>query len=200
MADDDDPIVCEIPVHLSEHLRKNLYVAQFPLRPAYRPMPNAPRAARLKPEHQILQLDYSVDQRSVHFDSDAEEHLKQKTLRLQSTCVPPLTNYAIGVFRDGQLHLTPVTAIVQMRPSLAHIDAAAGEEEDDMDTTPDNLNGKSQKEPQEAENKEVQFQFKKKQSERQLSAIQNSYAYHKQKINAESWKELSVCDKEVGLS
>jgi DNA-directed RNA polymerase III subunit RPC5 len=45
--------------------------------------------------------------------------------------------------------------------------------------------------------KEVQFQFKKKQSERAISAIQNSYAYKKQQINAEHWRELKVYDKDV---
>jgi DNA-directed RNA polymerase-3 subunit RPC5 len=97
---------------------------QFPLRPSYRPMPYAPKTARVKPDNQILQLDYEVDQKSEHFDKDAEDYLKQKTLRLQSTTVPHLSNYVVGVFRQGQLHLTPVSSILQMRPSLAYIDEA----------------------------------------------------------------------------
>jgi DNA-directed RNA polymerase-3 subunit RPC5 len=47
--------------------------------------------------------------------------------------------------------------------------------------------------------KEVQFQFKKKQSERAMTAIQNSYAFKKQQINAESWRELHVFDPNVRL-
>lgn len=169
------------------------YMVQFPLRPSYRPMPNAPRTARIKPENNILQLDYDVDQRSEHFDKDAEDYLKQKYLRLQSSSVPALTNYVVGVFRQGQLHLTPVTSVLQMRPSLAHIDDAVDEEEDDdMDVTME----QEQKEAA-AEVKEVQFQFKKKQSERAISAIQSSYAFKKQQINAEQWRELDVMDKSV---
>jgi DNA-directed RNA polymerase III subunit RPC5 len=129
-VEDDDPVVCEIPVHLAEHLRHNAFVVQFPLRPAYRPMPEAPRAARMKPDHQILQLDYDVDQRSEHYDADAEDYLKQKHLRLQSSSVPALTNYAVAVFRDGQLHLSPVSGVLQMRPSLAHIDDAVEDDEE----------------------------------------------------------------------
>uniref|UniRef100_K3WSU3 DNA-directed RNA polymerase III subunit RPC5 n=1 Tax=Globisporangium ultimum (strain ATCC 200006 / CBS 805.95 / DAOM BR144) TaxID=431595 RepID=K3WSU3_GLOUD len=189
----DDPIVCEIPVHLADELRKNIYMVQFPLRPSYRPMPSAPRAARVKPDNQILQLDYDVDQRSEHFDKDAEDYLKQKYLRLQSSSVPALTNYTVGVFRQGQLHLTPVKSVLQMRPSLAHIDDAVDEEEDDdMEVTAE----QEQKEAAAAnEVKEVQFQFKKKQSERTISMIQSSYAYKKQQINAEQWRELQVMDK-----
>lgn len=52
------------------------------------------------------------------------------------------------------------------------------------------------KEPEE-ETKEVQFQFKKKQSERAINAIQSSYAYKKQQMNAEHWVELQVNDKNV---
>jgi DNA-directed RNA polymerase-3 subunit RPC5 len=53
--------------------------------------------------------------------------------------------------------------------------------------------------PQSTEMKEVQFQFKKKQSERAMTAIQNSYAFKKQQINAESWRELHVFDPNVRL-
>ncbi|GMF21404.1 unnamed protein product [Phytophthora fragariaefolia] len=151
-------------------------------------MPEPPRRARVKPASQLLQLDFPVDQRSEHFDQDAEEYLKQKHLRLQSASVLALSNYAVGVFRQGQLHLTPLAAVMQMRPSLAHIDDAANEEEEDMEM-------EEKVEPPPAEMKEVQFQFKKKQSERAISAIQNSYAYKKQQIDAENWIELQVQDK-----
>lgn len=183
--DDDDPVVREIPVHLADELRNNLYLVQFPLRPTYRPMPEPPRRARVKPKNQLMQLDFPVDQRSEHFDQDAEDYIKQKTLRLQSSCVPALSNYAVGVFRQGQLHLTPLSSIMQMRPSLSYIDDAINEEEIDIDM-------EEKVEPPPAEMKEVQFQFKKKQSERALSAIQNSYAFKKQQIDAENWIELQV--------
>lgn len=166
-------------------------------------MPSAPRAARVKPANKLLQLDYDVDQRSEHFDRDAEDYLKQRYLRLQSSNVPALTNYAVGVVRQGQLHLTPVTAVLQMRPSLAHIDDAVDDDDDDDDDV-DMAAASRAAAAQEykdagesTELKEVQFQFKKKQSERALSAIQSSYAFKKQQINAEQWCELHVMDKNV---
>lgn len=162
-------------------------------------MPSAPRAARVKPANKLLQLDYDVDQRSEHFDRDAEDYLKQRFLRLQSSSVPALTNYAVGVVRQGQLHLTPVTAVLQMRPSLAHIDDAVDDEEDDdVDmAAATGASGDQEHKDGGAELKEVQFQFKKKQSERAISAIQSSYAFKKQQINAEQWCELQVMDKNV---
>ncbi|RLN74506.1 hypothetical protein BBJ28_00016311 [Nothophytophthora sp. Chile5] len=163
-------------------------MVQFPLRPTYRPMPTPPRRARIKPNNHMLQLDFAVDQRSEHYDRDAEEYLQQKHLLLQSSNVPALTNYAVGVFRQGQLHLTPVSAVMQMRPSLAHIDDAVDEDEEDIE-----MEEKVEAPPPEV--KEVQFQFKKKQSERAISAIQNSYAYRKQQVDAELWMDLQVQDK-----
>uniref|UniRef100_A0AAV1ULX9 DNA-directed RNA polymerase III subunit RPC5 n=1 Tax=Peronospora matthiolae TaxID=2874970 RepID=A0AAV1ULX9_9STRA len=187
-AESDDPVVREIPVHLADELRHHLYMVQFPLRPTYRPMPEPPKAARMKPQNRMMQLDFPVDLRSEHFDQDAEDYLKQKHLRMQSSSVPTLTNYVVGVLRQGQLHLTPLTAVMQMRPSLAHIDDAVDSEEEDMET-------EEKVQPPPEELKEVQFQFKKKQSERAISAIQNSYAYKKQQIEAENWIELQVQDK-----
>ncbi|CAH0489149.1 unnamed protein product [Peronospora farinosa] len=185
---DEDPIVREIPVHLTDKGCHNLFMVQFPLRPTYRPMPEPPRRARIKPINQMMQLEFAVDQRSTHFDQDAEDYLKQKHLRMQSANVPALTNYVIGVFRQGQLHLTPLSSVMQMRPSLSHIDDAVNEEEEDMEV-------EEKMEPPSTETKEVQFQFKKKQSERAISAIQNSYAYKKQQIDAENWMELQVYNK-----
>ena len=165
-------------------------MVQFPLRPTYRPMPEPPKSARMKPQNRMMQLDFPVDLRSEHFGQDAEDYLKQKHLRMQSSNVPTLTNYVVGVFRQGQLHLTPLTAVMQMRPNLAHIDDAVDSEEEDMET-------EEKVQPPPDELKEVQFQFKKKQSERAISAIQNSYAYKKQQIEAENWIELQVQDKSV---
>ncbi|CAH0479206.1 unnamed protein product [Peronospora belbahrii] len=184
--DENDPIVREIPVHLNEGLGHNLYMVQFPLRPTYRPMSEPPRRARIKPNNQMMQLDFAVDQRSEHFDQDAEDYLKQKYLRMQSANVPALTNYVVGVFRQGQLHLTPLSSVMQMRPSLSHIDDAVNEEVMEVE---------EKVEPPSSEMKEVQFQFKKKQSKRAILAIQNSYAYKKQQIDAENWIELQVHDK-----
>ncbi|CAI5740706.1 unnamed protein product [Peronospora destructor] len=185
---EEDPVVREIPVHLTNEACRNLFMVQFPLRPTYRPLPEPPRRARVKPINQMMQLDFAVDQRSGHFDPDAEDYLKQTHLRMQSAHVPALTNYVVGVFRQGQLHLTRLSSVVQMRPSLSHIDDAVNEDEKDMEV-------EAKREPPSTEMKEVQFQFKKKQSERAISAIQNSYAYKKQQIDAENWIELQVYDK-----
>jgi len=41
---------------------------------------------------------------------------------LSSVKVPMSTSYAIGILRGNQLHLNPVQAVVQFRPSMKYID------------------------------------------------------------------------------
>ena len=49
----------------------------------------------------------------------------------------------------------------------------------------------------EEEAPQVQVQIRKQQSERQLAALQNSYAYKTQQFNAEKWRELAVHGAQV---
>jgi len=53
-VEDDDPVIRELDVYLSTQLANELYILQFPLRPAARPYDrtndNAPLAARFKPK------------------------------------------------------------------------------------------------------------------------------------------------------
>jgi DNA-directed RNA polymerase-3 subunit RPC5 len=43
--------------------------------------------------------------------------------RLESSLMPPQTQYMIGVIRDNALHLTAVDSMHQMRPSMHYLDA-----------------------------------------------------------------------------
>nr|CCA22676.1 DNAdirected RNA polymerase III subunit RPC5like protein putative [Albugo laibachii Nc14] len=183
--EENDPIIAEIPVHLVETQRGKLHLIQYPLRPSYRPMPTIPQKARFKPQNRILELDYDARLSTQNYDRDAEEYLQQRYLRLQSSQVVEQSNYAIGMIRQGQLHLTPVHSVLQMRPSLLHIDEALEEErsEEEKETI------------DESQVKEVQFEFKKKHNERSMKALQNSYQHKKQQINAERWKELTIFEQ-----
>lgn len=43
-------------------------------------------------------------------------------MRLDSHVVPNATQYMVGTVRNGELHLTPLHAIQQLRPSMQHVD------------------------------------------------------------------------------
>ena len=48
---------------------------------------------------------------------------KLNKIRLQSTEIPNATRYMVGVIRDGAMHLTRLDGVLQLRPSLHHLDA-----------------------------------------------------------------------------
>lgn len=47
------------------------------------------------------------------------------SLRLESATVPRATQYMVGTVQHGELHLVPLHAVQQMRPSMQHIDCHA---------------------------------------------------------------------------
>ncbi|RHY27677.1 hypothetical protein DYB32_006622 [Aphanomyces invadans] len=180
----DDPVVREIPVHLADILRGSIHVVQFPLRPVYRPMTSRPVHAEYKPVNSMLTLDYPVHTED-HYNKDDDMDMPSR-MTLQSSAIAPVSNYAVGVFRDGQLHLTPVTSILQMRPTMSHLDDEDEKDDNDMDvSTP--VAPTSAAAPE-----EVQVQVVKRQSERALAAMQNSYAYKRSVIQSEKWMDLTI--------
>ncbi|CAK4664724.1 unnamed protein product [Aphanomyces euteiches] len=184
---EDDPVVREIPVHLADILRGNMYALnEFPLRPVYRAMTNAPVQAKYKPVNAMLTLDYPVTM-DEHYNKDDNLQMPQR-LQLQSTAVAPVSNYAVGVFRGGQLHLTPVSSVLQMRPTMSHLDDNE-DEEMEVDDKPEK---KSSNTTTGSNVEEIQVQFKKRQSERAIAAMQNTYAYRRGIIESEEWVHLNI--------
>lgn len=65
-----------------------------------------------------------------------------------SRAVPKCENYAVGVYQDGKLHITPLKSILQIRPQFNHLDFAEKKnkddsknpDDDDEDDTPRQVN------------------------------------------------------------
>lgn len=45
-----------------------------------------------------------------------------KVVLQSSRGLPDCSNYSVGVFQDGELHITPLKGIIQMRPQFNHLD------------------------------------------------------------------------------
>lgn len=169
------------------------YLTQYPLRPSYRPL-STPVKARFKPQNEQLELDIALDQTSGHFDQSAEDYLQQSHRTFESTKIEKLSHYCVGVYRDGELHLTPIQGILQLRPSLSYIDKAADDiEQDDMVTEEDESTG-ALKQEEDSSTSAVQLQLrpKNKHAKQNHASTHNSYALKRQQMNAESWIELKV--------
>ena len=50
--------------------------------------------------------------------------MDKHTFTSPSTKPQPSGRYAAAVFKDNELHLTPLKAVLQLRPSLSHLDQA----------------------------------------------------------------------------
>eukprot|EP00850_Spirogloea_muscicola_P006816 SM000033S12337 [mRNA] locus=s33:190904:195665:- [translate_table: standard] len=122
------------------------------------------------------------------------------------------SSYAVGILCGNQLHLNPLRAVVQLRPSLAYLDdadaarpaaangsrsasvptAAAAEDAaaaeaaaDDIMVEADGLEAKNELVP-------LQVHIRRRETERQEESRLQSHAYLKQQDEAEPWIQLKT--------
>ncbi|KAL3630312.1 hypothetical protein CASFOL_023296 [Castilleja foliolosa] len=123
----EDEVVREIDVCLNPLLdpKTRLYVLQYPLRPIWRPyeMEEKCQEVRVKPVSSEMEIDLAIDVDSKNYDSCADA-VQMKTQTLSTSWKPPpVSGYAVGVLVGNKLHLNPVHAVVQLRPSMQHLDS-----------------------------------------------------------------------------
>ncbi|XP_063444434.1 DNA-directed RNA polymerase III subunit RPC5-like [Mytilus trossulus] len=203
--EEDDPIEHEIDVYLSKSLSDNLFLLQYPIRPAHLNYDKIEHlAARVKPQQKKVEFDLAVNTSSNYYAKSKGEQIAlnvdgpsrgdqggfyrsdkmDKQILTSAPCSGDIGRYGVGVFKDGELHLSPLHAVVQMRPSFNYLDkaddkikteAAAREAEGDM----------SQDEEDEA--KPVTMKFARQETEEAKARRMRSYGYLQKKRNEESW-------------
>jgi len=193
----DDEVVREIPVYISSNDDSNsTYLLQWPLAHANigqqhamfrgrngnrnsnkdkNTMVMVPENARLRPKHDMLELDYSFAASNSHSNTVYESNLIQ-----------PQTHMAIGRWSvDGSsIHLTPLSKTIQVRPSFKHFNEQFVQDFSDMN---DNAMIGDSAAPK-------PLMFKKKESEKAIAARKSSYAYKRRSEESEEWIELDVHD------
>ncbi|KAI3841046.1 hypothetical protein MKX03_018277 [Papaver bracteatum] len=122
--DEDDEVVREIDVFFKPSpidVDTQLYVLQYPLRPSWRPYDMEKcQEVRVKPKKVQVEIDLSLDM-DENYDVGVEEHLRITKQTLLSQKVPLTRGCAVGVLVGNKLHLNPVNAAVQLRPSMEHV-------------------------------------------------------------------------------
>ncbi|XVE87275.1 hypothetical protein DITRI_Ditri18aG0103800 [Diplodiscus trichospermus] len=127
---EEDMVVREIDVFFTPSIDAStqLYVLQYPLRPCWRPYELDERCeeVRVKPAGGEMEIDMTVDVDSSNYDRECASKLKMTKQTLSSSWLPPrTTGYAVGVLNGDKLHLNPIHAVVQLRPSLEHLKSSA---------------------------------------------------------------------------
>ena len=198
----DDPVVQEVDVYLSKQLSEHLYLFQYPVRPAHMPYDDICHlSARIKPEQAKVELELSVNTDSVNY---AKSKGEQIALNVDGTCssvddgaqrfynsdkldkqvlvstpvgVSPST-FVAGVYKDGELHLTPLKGVVPLRPSFKYldlIDKKSGAAGADVDV------------PKDEDAKAVMVRFAAVETEEAKARRMASYEFVQQRRNEEAW-------------
>jgi Sin-like protein conserved region. len=149
LSEEDDEIIREIDVYISPELAKTMYLIQFPLQPAShaihpleskieksgnhgkRPVmkkssaPPVPKAAKIKPQHSLLELTYNVPSHSFSSQRQIPGPLNLTERTFASQNIPIKTHMALGLFDStgNKIDLVPLNSIIQMRPTFRHVDA-----------------------------------------------------------------------------
>ncbi|KAG6549694.1 hypothetical protein Mapa_008674 [Marchantia paleacea] len=192
-----DRVVREIEVFVSRSVdpETQFYLLQYPLRPAWRPygLEEQCQEVRVKAVQKKLELDLAIDTDSENYDQDAADHLKITKQTLSSSKVALTTSYAIGVLQGNKLHLNPLQAVVQLRPSMKYLDEGDAQKKKQAAAS----NGDGDEEMADAEATEaapelvaLQVNVRRRETEWQEENRLHSHAYLKQLDDAEPWIPL----------
>jgi len=186
--EDDDPIVREIDVYISQELSHTLHLLQFPIQPAASPHQSKFKAepfdAKFRPQHRMLELQYPIPNHAKSVpDRPLPDTLCLSSRTFTSSHISPVTHMALAKLnKDGsRLNVIPLQqGILQMRPSFQHLHMH-DDAEDEM--AAESSEGNSQKKA---------AAFQKKDNERAASQRKNSYAYKRASEESEEWVSLEV--------
>lgn len=224
--DEEDEIVATIDVVLTQDLMDQLYVMQYPLRPAWRGYDNTMlEEIRFKANQQILEMEYRMKEEektreqqtkisSATTGVEYEDPTKSmQTHAIRSSVVPNKSNYLVGLYRDSQLYVTPLKAVLQMRPSFAYIDRSAeerakrkeaeGAEGAKLKTSTGpgatggaEVNASAETKPAVEELKPLAFQVKKRETEKAVQNKLRSYQHLKQLEASDETLKLDFAPRE----
>ena len=119
--EDDDPVVQEIDVNLSD-IEPLLLLFQYPLRTIDRPYGDEGELKKVtvKSLNNKISMTYGLNTEVSNYDVNASNH-RIVNHKLSSTHIPTQTSYCVGTFKDNQFYLSPIDSIYQMRPDFDHV-------------------------------------------------------------------------------
>uniref|UniRef100_A0A6B2KZC2 DNA-directed RNA polymerase III subunit RPC5 n=1 Tax=Arcella intermedia TaxID=1963864 RepID=A0A6B2KZC2_9EUKA len=183
----DDEVLQTIDVYLNHQASGDICFFQYPLRPPWRPYdPVLRQETRIKPHSQVIEIDYGIPAEQLGSAVDDDNMREHHTIR--STTVDLKTNYAIGLYKDNKLHITPLKYIYQMRPDFSYIDDAEEKRRKAAEKKADK--------PEAEEVKVVSVQARQE-TEHARMLREKSWAFLKAKEESEQWRYLTTYDRET---
>ncbi|XP_068161865.1 DNA-directed RNA polymerase III subunit RPC5 [Antennarius striatus] len=216
-GDDDDPIIEEIDVYLAKSLADKLYLFQYPVRPSTMTYDDINHVgAKIKPKQQRVELEIAINTTSPNYCRSKGEQIalnvdgmgydetntysakmmdKQTFSSIQATT--NISRYAAAVFRKGELHVTPLTGILQMRPNFSYLDKADSKT---REREAANEGGDSSQDEAEEEAKAITVRFARPESEQARQRRIQSYEFLQKKQAEEPWVHLHYHGAKDGRS
>ncbi|EHB13194.1 DNA-directed RNA polymerase III subunit RPC5 [Heterocephalus glaber] len=205
--EEDDPVVQEIDVYLAKSLAEKLYLFQYPVRPASMTYDDIPHlSAKIKPKQQKVEIEMAIDtlhpnycrskgeQIALNVDgacADETSTYSSKLMDKQTFCSSQTTSntsrYAAALYRQGELHLTPLHGILQLRPSFSYLDKADAKH---REREAANEAGDSSQDEAEEDVKQITVRFSRPESEQARQRRVQSYEFLQKKHAEEPWVHL----------
>ena len=212
---EEDEVIEEYDVFLTKELSRNLFVLQYPTTHSKRIYSSDQRlVARMKPQHKKLELDVMMDVSSPNYDQSKGEQIAVNVdggatgdgltyensvmdyQVLSSRCVPQTgKRFAVAFVVDGQVHLTPVSELMQMQPSFKYMDHAEKRAAQTAKMKAQAESGNSSQDEVE-DAKAVTIRFKGVETEASRATREQSYASYEKKLFQEKWISATVHSKE----
>ncbi|XP_012320132.1 DNA-directed RNA polymerase III subunit RPC5 isoform X2 [Aotus nancymaae] len=204
--EEDDPVIQEIDVYLAKSLAEKLYLFQYPVRPASMTYDDIPHlSAKIKPKQQKVELEMAIDtlnpnycrskgeQIALNVDgacADETSTYSSKLMDKQTFCSSQTTSntsrYAAALYRQGELHLTPLHGILQLRPSFSYLDKADAKHREREAAN----EGDSSQDEAEDDVKQITVRFSRPESEQARQRRVQSYEFLQKKHAEEAWVHL----------
>lgn len=163
---------------------------------------------KVKPQQKKVSIEVALDTTSNSYLSSKGEHLAMsvdgpvpkgpptyasgKLDRIELTSLegmPKCDRYAIASVANGQLHLTPLSAIVQMRPDLGFLDKA--EESSKLRAQLLELDEESSQDEEEKKMEPITKKYEKQETAEQKSRRMQSYGYMRLELDKEDWRKCT---------
>ena len=218
MADSDssDEVIKEIDVVLSKPLSRNLYIFQYPVRPKHLSVDNMICSnVKVKPMQKKFELELALNTASSHYSKSKGEQLAINTDNNKSSSTTPYFEsgrmdkqflsstvanipahqYVIGIMQEGELHLLPLTSVLQFRPSFNYLDKSNVSDKDTSLVAEDDMSH-----DEEEEVKAVQVKFARQETDEAKARRMATYDYLQKKQEEESWLNIRFHARDDVLS
>jgi DNA-directed RNA polymerase-3 subunit RPC5 len=104
-----------------------------------------------------------------------------------------MSRYVIGVVNNGELHLTPLSDVVQLRPCYGYLDNAESKAARGASASAGGAGGESSHDEGDDDARPVTVRFAPHESEDALARRMASYEHFKRQVDEEAWVNVRHC-------